>query len=109
MSASVITSYSIHYTKLYDYYATLDPPKVSPLKAEEARKTEKNPVAEGKAATAACAGCHGPDGNASIPGMPSLAGQHPEYLVAAMKAYKGTGRTDATMKSLVALLSYNFV
>ena len=87
------------------YYATLDPPKVSPLKAEEARKTEKNPVAEGKAATAACAGCHGPDGNASIPGMPSLAGQHPEYLVAAMKAYKGTGRTDATMKSLVASLS----
>jgi cytochrome c553 len=87
------------------YYASLQPPKVSPLKAGEAGKIERDPVAEGKAATAACAGCHGPDGNASIPGMPSLAGQHPEYLVAAIKAYKGVGRTDATMKALVASLS----
>lgn len=86
------------------YYASVEPPKVSPLKAGEAHKAEIDPVAEGKAAAAACAGCHGPDGNASIPGMPSLAGQHPQYLVAAIKAYKGGGRTDATMKSLVASL-----
>ena len=87
------------------YYASLPPPEVSPLKAGEARKIEKDPVAEGKAAAAACAGCHGPDGNASIPGMPSLAGQHPEYLAAAIEAYKTGGRTDATMKALVASLS----
>lgn len=83
------------------YYASLQPPTVS----KEAPPAEKDPVAEGKAATAACAGCHGPDGNASIPGMPSLTGQTPQYLVVAMKAYKGGGRTDATMKSLVAPLS----
>ncbi len=87
------------------YYASEEPPKVSPLKAGEARKVERDPVAEGKTAAAACAGCHGPDGNASIPGMPSLTGQHPQYLVAAIKAYKGGARTDATMKSLVASLS----
>ena len=83
------------------YYASLQPPTVS----REVDKVERDPVAEGKAATAACSGCHGPDGNASIPGMPSLAGQHPQYLVTAMKAYKGSGRMDATMKSLVASLS----
>ena len=83
------------------YYASLQPPTVS----GEASPVERDPAAEGKAAAAACAGCHGPDGNASIPGMPSLTGQTPQYLVAAMKAYKGGSRTDATMKSLVASLN----
>ena len=84
------------------YYASLEPARVSALKAGE--KVERDPVAEGKAAAAACAGCHGADGNATIPGVPNLTGQHPQYLVTAMKAYKGGGRADATMKSLVASL-----
>ena len=83
------------------YYASLEPAQVS----GKIRTVERDPVAEGKAAAAACAGCHGSDGNASIPGMPSLTGQFPQYFVAAMKAYKGSGRTDTTMKSLVASLS----
>ncbi|MDX1488181.1 MAG: c-type cytochrome, partial [Acidiferrobacterales bacterium] len=85
------------------YYASREPATVSAAKAEE--KVERDPIAEGKAAAAACAGCHGADGNASIPGVPNLTGQHPQYLVAAMKAYKSGGRTDVTMKSLVASLS----
>ncbi|NIO40805.1 MAG: hypothetical protein GTO41_11870, partial [Burkholderiales bacterium] len=59
------------------YYASLEAAQVS----GKIRATERDPVAEGKAAAAACAGCHGPDGNASIPGMPSLTGQQPQYLV----------------------------
>ncbi len=82
------------------YYASLEAAQVS----GKIRATERDPVAEGKAAAAACAGCHGPDGNASIPGMPSLTGQQPQYLVAAMKAYKDGSRTDAAMKSLVGSL-----
>jgi cytochrome c553 len=85
------------------YFASLEPAKVSASRAGE--KVERDPIAEGKAAAAACAGCHGPDGNASIPGVPNLTGQHPQYLVTAMKAYKSGGRTDVTMKSLVASLS----
>ncbi len=82
------------------YYASLEPPE-----ADTAAYVEKDPVQQGKAATASCAGCHGVDGNATLPGMPSLTRLYPQYLNSAIDAYKGAGRSDTTMKSLVALLS----
>ncbi len=36
---------------------------------------------------AVCTGCHGPDGRSVIPANPILAGQHSDYLVAALEAY----------------------
>lgn len=61
-------------------------------------------VAAGKAAAATCIACHGADGNSKMPGTPSLAGQHPGFLLAAMQAYKDGGRKDASMASQVAKL-----
>lgn len=78
------------------YYATLKPAK-APTKAAG------NAVA-GKAAAAACTGCHGDGGVSSNPATPSLAGQDAEYLVAATKAYVDGSRKDESMKSPAAML-----
>ncbi len=58
-----------------------------------------SPYEQGKALAAACAGCHGADGNAKTPGTPSLAGQQPHYLVAAIQEYHQGDRKPGSMKS----------
>jgi cytochrome c553 len=54
-------------------------------------------AAAGKAASATCAGCHGPDGNSANPEWPKLAGQGAAYLVKQLHDFKGGGRKNATM------------
>jgi cytochrome c553 len=81
------------------YYATLDP--AQPAAAGDA-KGDVDAVQAGKAATAACAGCHGEVGISKMPGIPSLVGQEPKYLVAAMAAYKNGERKNDTMKAMLA-------
>lgn len=63
------------------FYASLPP-----IPPPEHAKTPP-PYEEGKAVAAACAACHGEDGNSKTPGIPSLAGQQPRYLVAATQEY----------------------
>src|SRR5450631_3802473 len=41
-----------------------------------------SPYENGKAVSAACASCHGADGNSKTAGTPNLAGQQPIYFVA---------------------------
>lgn len=41
-----------------------------------------------------CSKCHGMDGNATSPKFPKLAGQHKEYLVAQLKAFRDQSRHD---------------
>jgi cytochrome c553 len=62
----------------------------------------------------ACASCHGADGKTSVmPSYPILAGQHEDYLLHALRAYKrgATGSTtvnarkNAVMTSMVQQLS----
>ena len=60
--------------------------------------------AAGKAAAAACSGCHGDGGVSGNPTTPSLAGQDAQYFAAAMRAYKDGSRKEATMKGLAAAL-----
>jgi cytochrome c553 len=60
--------------------------------------------AAGKAAAAACAGCHGDKGVSANAANPSLAGQDAQYIAAALKAYKDGARSDETMKGLAATL-----
>lgn len=58
-----------------------------------------------------CAACHGADFNTPIdPSYPKLAGQHEDYLVTAMIAYKrggngANGRGNAIMGAQVSALS----
>lgn len=53
-----------------------------------------------------CAACHGKDGNSVSPIWPKLAGQHMNYLVLQMKAFKeGKLRNDPSMLGMMAPLS----
>ena len=89
--------------KVAAYYASLDPAQPEPTSG--ARVAEADPLQAGNAAAAACAGCHGDAGVSKTPGMPSLAGLDPKYLIAAMKAYKDGQRKNMVMAALLASVS----
>ncbi len=79
------------------YYASLPP--VANALAKDVQLSSL--YQEGKALAAACTKCHGEDGNSKMPGTPSLAGQQPHYLVAAIQEYHQGERKIATMKSMM--------
>jgi len=58
---------------------------------------------------AACSACHSPTGNGNAPaGFPSLSGQHPEYTLNQLKAFRsGTRQNDQSemMRSVVERLT----
>ncbi len=83
------------------YYSTLTPAPPAPASSATA---EIDAVQVGKAAAAACAGCHGETGITKTPGIPSLVGQEPKYLITAMTEYKDGERKNATMKGMIAPL-----
>lgn len=62
--------------------------------------TGKN-LAAGATAAVACASCHGIDGNSDDPSSPRLAGLEPDYLAAAIRAYKNGTRDHAMMAGFV--------
>jgi cytochrome c553 len=52
-----------------------------------------------------CAACHGPDGNATLPGMPSLAGQPTMYTHWQLIKFRDGRRKDAQMTPFAEKLS----
>ncbi len=67
------------------------------LVATAGRSAEIDPalkLAAQHVAVTTCATCHGPQGRSSTPKFPVLAGQHANYLVAQMKAFKAQTRGD---------------
>jgi cytochrome c553 len=52
-----------------------------------------------------CAACHGVDGNSPLSLNPSLAGQHPEYLLKQLTEFKSGARSNPVMAGMVANLS----
>jgi cytochrome c553 len=60
-----------------------------------------SPYERGKASAAACAGCHGADGNSTTPGTPSLAGQQPIFLLAALAEYHRGDRTPPALQAML--------
>lgn len=91
------------------YYGGLTPFTRRPVAdgaSDAAREAAQwDPLTAGRAAAEACAGCHGEDGNSEIPGMPSLAGQPRNYLLAAIRAYKDGSRAHDEMQIFTAELS----
>jgi len=67
--------------------------------------TAAGDAAAGKAASATCAGCHGPDGNSVNPEWPKLAGQGAPYLVKQLHNFKDGDRKNATMAPMAMGLS----
>ncbi|HPE72552.1 MAG TPA: cytochrome c, partial [Candidatus Competibacter sp.] len=62
-------------------------------------------TAAGKTKSAACAACHGTDGNGIIPIYPRLAGQQEDYLRKALGDYQSGARTNPIMGGMAKPLS----
>lgn len=62
-------------------------------------------AAAGKAKAITCGACHGPDGNSVNPVWPSIAGQHPGYIVAQLQAFKNGTRTEPLMLGQAMMLT----
>ena len=60
--------------------------------------------AAGKAKAAACAGCHGANGQ-GVPPNPALAGKNADQLLQALQDYKSGKRSNAVMKALASGLT----
>ena len=59
----------------------------------------------GKAKAATCAACHGADGIGASDSFPNLAGQHADYIVKQLNAFKTGDRKDPLMAPMAATLS----
>jgi cytochrome c553 len=57
---------------------------------------------EGKRKAAVCMTCHGQKGLSKISTYPNLQGQHVDYLVASLKAYKNRHRKEGLAKLMHA-------
>jgi cytochrome c553 len=77
-----------------------------------AHAQDKKPAAKGQAlesAHAMCIGCHGiPGYKTAFPDVyhvPKIAGQQPQYIVNALKAYKSGERSHPSMRGIAASLT----
>lgn len=62
-------------------------------------------VAAGRAKSVQCAVCHGPQGIATLPDAPNLAGQNEIYLAKALNDFKSGARKNEMMTMMAANLS----
>ena len=62
-------------------------------------------AAAGATKAAACAACHGLDGNAADPQYPKLAGQHENYIARQLALFKNGERQNAIMMGFASALS----
>ena len=58
---------------------------------------DAKPVGEVPEAAKICTSCHGPNGVGITSQYPTLAGQHPDYIVRALQEYKHGGRKNPIM------------
>ena len=80
--------------------AAAAPAVVAPVSAA------KPDLAKGEASfTAVCVACHGVGGNSGTPTFPTLAQQHPEYLVKQLQDFKSGKRENAIMQGFASALS----
>lgn len=90
--------------------ATVTPapePAPAPVAALEADNTPATwgDATAGAGKAAACAACHGLDGNSADPQYPKLAGQHERYLARQLALYKSGERENAIMLGFASALS----
>lgn len=62
-------------------------------------------AAAGKAKSAMCMACHGPDGNSVVPTYPTIAGQHESYIVKQLHEFKNGKRKNPIMAPMAAGLN----
>jgi len=62
-------------------------------------------IEAGRAKSATCVACHGPNGNSTTPQWPILAGQTARYLYLQLRDFKEGRRNEPTMKPFIENLS----
>ncbi len=62
-------------------------------------------VAETPPEAQTCVQCHGPEGRSTNPLWPNLAGQHKQYLIKQLQAFRGGARDNPDMEPFVGDLS----
>ena len=86
--------------------ATAPAPQAAAAEQPAAEQTAAvGSVDAGRTKSVTCAACHGADGNSVSPVWPTLAGQHSNYIVRQLKAFKAGERNDVTMKPFALMLS----
>ncbi|SMC26947.1 Cytochrome c553 [Andreprevotia lacus DSM 23236] len=73
--------------------------------AAEAASAKGDPVKGKEIVDKVCAACHGVDGNSAAAANPSLAGQHPEYIVKQLTEFKKQVRKNPVMLGMATPLS----
>jgi cytochrome c553 len=69
-------------------------------------QADKSPdYAKGQALAGVCAGCHGIDGNSTVPTQPNLAGMSAQYITKQLAHFKSGQRDNGIMKGFAATLS----
>lgn len=88
-------------------FAAVPRPPVDPKtgKALPVSAEKSGDAAAGKTVAAACSVCHGNSGMSVNPAWPNLAGQHADYLVNSLKAFKAGARKNDMMSPMAAGLS----
>lgn len=83
------------------------PDSAALLKAAQAEMTNSQPgdAAAGANKAAACAACHGLDGNSANPLFPKIAGQHETFIAQQLLQFKAGARVNPLMVAFVAPLS----
>jgi cytochrome c553 len=82
------------------WYASLPPTTVT-----DGQHLQMTSYEQGEQLAEGCVSCHGPNGNSSMAGVPSLAGQQPLYFIAATQAYLHGTRDMSGMEETVRGLS----
>lgn len=95
LDESMINDLSAYYSSLTTAW---DPTPYRP-KAKPTVVITRADIAAGKALSKSCVGCHGETGNSALPGIPSLAGLQPAYLVSALDAYFSDERQEPIMRN----------
>ncbi len=79
----------------YNSLSTTWNPERYKQKPKPAAGVSQNAIHAGKQKTTPCVGCHGEDGNSTVPGIPTLAGLQYDYIKAAINAYFDGDRKEA--------------
>lgn len=72
---------------------------------DELKATQAGNAEAGAAKSAACAACHGADGNSTVAIYPRLAGQHEAYIARQLTVFKTGARPNPIMQPFASMLS----
>lgn len=101
-----------HHSALQDLISGFNPADIGniagffaslpPIQTEPDQATASSAYSRGAMVAAACIECHGERGFSSAPGVPSLAGQHPAYLIVATQEYANGSRGHAEKEAMLS-------